>query len=119
MLQDALKKPSTPAPGAVPVSHTTLDILLLILPFLSLGSSQTLFEMALNKDLVENSDPGVQKKSYRILSRLVEQGVLQGKVNIIEHVVKRIGETSETVSQGAQRVCRLYIETPRSLNKDG
>jgi ribosomal RNA-processing protein 12 len=114
MLQDALKKPSTPSSRAVPVSHTTLDLLLLLLPFLSLASLQTLFEIALSKELMESSDAGVQKKSYRILSRLVEQGILQGKKNIIEHVVKRIGETVESVSQGSKRVCCIpYSERKR------
>ena len=106
MLQDALKKPVglAQSPGSVPVTHTTLDILLLLIPSLSSASSQKLFEMALSKELMETTDPGIQKRDYRVLSRLVELGVVQGRSTVVEHVVKRIGETTETVTQGAQRV---------------
>lgn len=108
MLSDALAKPtpSNSATKAPPVSHTMLDLLLILLPFLPPTPSAQLFEQALTSEWMENADPGVQKRSYRLLARCVESGAVKDGGNqgeFVEKVVKRIVETSEKVAQGAQR----------------
>lgn len=108
MLSDALAKPtpSNPATKAPPVSHTMLDLLLILLPFLPPTPSAQLFDQALTSEWMENADPGVQKRSYRLLARCVESGTVKDSGNrgeFVEKVVKGIVETSEKVAQGAQR----------------
>lgn len=108
MLSDALAKPtpSNPATKAPPVSHTMLDLLLILLPFLPPTPSAQLFEQALTPEWMENADPGVQKRSYRLLARCVESGAIKSsgdRAVVVEKVVRRLVETSEKVAQGAQR----------------
>lgn len=50
----------------------TLDILVLALPFLSAADSTALFELCLQADILESKDNAVQKRGYKILTRLVE-----------------------------------------------
>lgn len=110
MLSDALSKP-TPANAAAntpPVSHTMFDLLLLLLPFLPPAPARQLSEQALTSQWMENSDAGVQKRSYRLLARCLDTGALlksrADKTEFVEKVVKRINETSDKVAQGAQKV---------------
>lgn len=110
MLGDALSKPAptNAATNTPPVSHTMLDLLLLLLPYLPSVPARQLFDQALTAQWMENSDPGVQKRSYRLLARCLDSGVLvkggANKTELIDQVVKRIGETAEKVAQGAQKV---------------
>lgn len=62
--------------GAIPpVAHTMLDLLIALVPFLNPapgGTASQLFELTCEDKLLKCSDAGVQKKTYRILSRLVD-----------------------------------------------
>lgn len=114
MLNDALSKPNhanaNAATNTPPVSHTMLDLLLLLLPYLPSVPATQLFDQALTAQWIQNPDAGVQKRSYRLLTRCLDSGVLvkngsdQGE--LVDKIVKRIGETSEKVAQGAQKVCQ-------------
>ena len=113
MLSDALSKPApNPASNLPPVSHTMLDLLLLLLAFLPSAPASQLFDQALTQ-WIEISDVGVQKRSYRLLARCIEsEVVVKGEMNksqMVEKVIKRITETTDKVAQGAQRVCRGYF----------
>lgn len=108
MLNESLNKPSAPASNTPPVSHTMLDLLLLLLPYLPAAPANQLFDQALTAQWIENSDAGAQKRSYRLLARLLESTLLpasgNGKTELVDKVVKRIIETSEKVATGAQKV---------------
>lgn len=116
MLQDALTSSSQPqSTSSPPVVHTMLDLLLLILPFLPVPSktSTKLFEKALSNNVAESGsemivskDAGVQKRTYRVVKRLIGKGVLNGVggEERVKMIVERLGETREGVAQGAQRV---------------
>jgi ribosomal RNA-processing protein 12 len=94
-------------PGqASPTSHTMLDLLILLVPFLPKESAQALFAHATGETLIGSDDPAVQKKSYRVLARLIEtKKVLVGGEGI-EPFVKRLVDGSEVVAAAARRVSR-------------
>ncbi|KAF9263376.1 NUC173-domain-containing protein [Marasmius fiardii PR-910] len=49
-----------------------LDLLLLLLPFLSTTDSISLFQLCLSKEILTVKSNGVQKRAYKILTKLVE-----------------------------------------------
>lgn len=51
---------------------TTQDILILLLPYLSPSASVALFDLCLTNDVLGGKDNGVQKRGYKILTKLVE-----------------------------------------------
>ena len=54
------------------VITTTQDILILLLPYLSSSDSASLFNVCLTANILEGKDGGVQKRGYKILTKLVE-----------------------------------------------
>lgn len=109
-LGQALAVPTVkPTPGSTtsPTSHTMLDLLILLIPFLPAESAKALFAHASGAEakLIGSDDVAVQKKSYRVLARLVEAG---GKVRLgpseLEQFVHRLGDGKEVVLAGARRV---------------
>lgn len=60
-------------PHAVPpTAHSMLDLLITLVPFLPVEDGQSLLDVAGSSRLLEHEDAGVQKKTYRILARLLE-----------------------------------------------
>lgn len=59
--------------------------------------------------MLEHHDATVQKKSYRLLKRLLEAGRLGelGQGEKLEEFVVKIGEAGTGIGPGAQRVSRL------------
>lgn len=53
---------------------------------------------------MENKDAGVQKRTYRVMARLIQKGVLKGNEDAVAAIVARINETRKGVAQGAQKV---------------
>jgi ribosomal RNA-processing protein 12 len=109
-LGEALQVPTPkPAPGAAavsPTSHTMLDLLVIIVPFLPAPSARALFAhaSAAEAKLIGSNDPAVQKKSYRILARLLETGKVTLAGAELESFVARLRDGTEVVSAGARRV---------------
>ena len=104
MLQNSLHDPSASQPGTVPVSHTSLDLLLILLPQLPMNLSRALFEKACSPDLLESKDVGIQKRAYRMLASFFEVGnFVQARDTVIEHLVKCLPETSQSVRHGAEK----------------
>ncbi|EKM54256.1 uncharacterized protein PHACADRAFT_257981 [Phanerochaete carnosa HHB-10118-sp] len=56
------------------VVSMTLDLLVLMLPYLPANEAQALFENCLSKAILESNDNAVQKRGYKILARLMEGG---------------------------------------------
>ncbi|TFK68676.1 NUC173-domain-containing protein [Pluteus cervinus] len=55
---------------------TTLDILHLLLPQLSVANATELFQVCLLNEVLGSSDGGMQKRGYKILTRLLQQSKL-------------------------------------------
>ena len=112
---------STPStPGSSPISHTMLDLLIIFVVNLPPTQSIALFTATATGTMLEHSDATVQKKSYRLLKRLLEAGKLgnavQGKK--LEEFVVKLGEAGGGAGPGAQRVSysdQSPSDSPRSL----
>ncbi|KDQ21665.1 hypothetical protein BOTBODRAFT_26095 [Botryobasidium botryosum FD-172 SS1] len=91
-----------------PVPHTMLDLLVILVPYLPPAQSAALFTLALGPELMESPDATVQKKSYRVLARLVESGKVA--VGGTDKLIQRLSESAESVSPAAKRD-RLHLLT--------
>lgn len=105
-LGKALTNPAPAAAGTTPLSHTMLDLLIILVPHLPVADALKLFAATQTSTLLEHNDATVQKKSYRILARLIDSGkvaaALQGES--VDTFVKRVEEVGPNVGPGAQRV---------------
>jgi ribosomal RNA-processing protein 12 len=89
---------STDSSGTVSM---TLDILVLLLPYLSTQDASELFDAILSEEVLVNPDNAVQKRAYKILSRLVQGGKLPIDA---EQLFKRLDELSDGLSAAAKKV---------------
>ena len=92
----------------------TLDILVLLLPYLSTQDASELFDAIFSDEVLVNPDNAVQKRAYKILARLVEGGKLPIDV---ERLFKRLDESSDGLSAAAKKViltisCNLECNSP-------
>lgn len=85
-----------------------LDLLIIFTPQLPTTQSVALFTATASATMLEHSDATVQKKSYRLLKRLIEAGklgvALEGEK--LEAFVESLNEVAAGVGPGAQRVSR-------------
>lgn len=107
MLATALTSPSKQQDASLPpVSHTMLDLLIILIPHLPATTAVSLFNAASTGNLIENNDAAIQKKCYRILTKLIESGkaapALQGEA--VDQFVNKLADLSANVGVGAQRV---------------
>ncbi|CAK9785021.1 putative ribosomal protein [Cutaneotrichosporon oleaginosum] len=104
-LSDNLGSSKIPGPGASPISHTMLDLLIIFVPSLPPAQSVSLFAATATQDLLMHSDATVQKKAYRLLTRLIEAGRLGTAINgdNLETFVQKLNEVATAVGPGAQR----------------
>lgn len=116
-LQAPVVKPTPGAPAASPTSHTMLDLLVIIVPFLPAPAARALFAhaSAAEAKLIGSNDPAVQKKSYRILARLLETGKVTLAGAELEAFVARLRDGTEVVSAGARRVRSLSTSPARAF----
>ena len=92
-------------PGAAsPTSHTMMDLLIILVPFLPKESAKALFAHAAGERLIGSDDPAVQKKSYRVLARLIEGGKVLVGGKGLEEFVARLADGGEVVAAAARRV---------------
>ncbi|KAF9482107.1 NUC173-domain-containing protein [Pholiota conissans] len=92
---------TTGAAGSIGnVTATAQDILVLLLPTLPKADSQTLFELCLSPEVLSSKDNGVQKRGYKILSKLVDGG----KVTVnAEVVIRSLDEMTENLAPAAKK----------------
>ena len=107
MLATALTSPSKQQDSSLPpVSHTMLDLLIILIPHLPSTTAVSLFNAASTGNLIENNDAAIQKKCYRILTKLIESGkvasALQGES--VDEFVNKLADLSANIGVGAQRV---------------
>ncbi|KAK0563036.1 pre-rRNA processing protein [Tilletia horrida] len=111
----ALEKNSSAAAAsaaAAPVPHTMLDLLGALIPFLKAADAKDLFGM-LHHDgedktvLLKNADAGVQKRTYKLLTRLVElrpNDVLpRGSAGGAAELIKTLNAATPSVLAGSKR----------------
>ena len=107
-LSGSLASSEPSAPGASPTSHTMLDLLIVFVPYLPQTQLAALFKASATPTMLEHHDATVQKKSYRLLKRLLESGKLGpvGEGQQLEDFVGKVVEAGGGVGPGAQRVSR-------------
>jgi ribosomal RNA-processing protein 12 len=86
-----------------------LDLLIVFVPYLPPAQSNSLFNATATPAMLEHPDATVQKKSYRLLKRLLEGGKLKVEGKTLEAFVEKLNAVGGGVGPGAQRVCLLYL----------
>ncbi|KAL1743842.1 armadillo-type protein [Schizophyllum fasciatum] len=82
------------------VVMATQDIVVILLPYLPASDAEPLFAFCLTGDVLGHSETGVQKRGYKILSRLVAAG----KVTIdAEAVLKQLDEQADLLAPAAKK----------------
>ncbi len=82
---------------------TTLDLLIILLPYISPSDSQNLFQLCLDQTVLCSKDNGVQKRAYKILGRLVDSN----KTSIDSAaVIQQLADWSEGLLPAAKKVSR-------------
>jgi ribosomal RNA-processing protein 12 len=97
-------KPKDVDADVIPATHALLDILVTLIPHAAPVETR-LFDLACSESVLGSGDHAVQKKGYRILSRLAEErngSVINGRVG---EVIEQLVESSSSVAMGAKRVC--------------
>lgn len=98
-------------PHAVPpLAHSMLDLLITLVPFLPSAEALALFKTATSDDLLQNEDAGVQKKTYRVLARLLEgsKGAALATSANVTSLLTTLREVTVAVVPGAKRD-RLHL----------
>ena len=102
---------TTPAvPGGSPISHTMLDLLIIFVPLLPATQARALFNATAGPTMLDHGDATVQKKSYRLLKRLIERQVAGGvEAQVVQpeqvaELVRLVNASAASVGPGAQRV---------------
>ena len=92
--------------GGDGVLTMTQDLLQILLPFLGDNDCRTLFELSCVEVVLENKDTGVQKRGYKILSKLVDSGKIQVTP---EDLIQQLEDKADGVSAAAKKVCALFF----------
>lgn len=82
------------------VVATMQDILGLLVPYISKKDAQTVFDLCLLPGVIKNKDNGVQKRAYKLLSKIVATG----KVTIDAEVIfAKMDEVAEDALPAAKK----------------
>ena len=92
--------------GGDGVVTMTQDLLQILLPFLGDNDSRILFELSCVEGVLENKDTGVQKRGYKILSKLVDGGKIQVTPG---NFIEQLEGKADGVSAAAKKVCYTPI----------
>ncbi|KAL0578292.1 pre-rRNA processing protein [Marasmius crinis-equi] len=77
-----------------------LDLVLLLLPYLSSSDAVSLFQLCLSRDILTVKSNGVQKRAYKILTKLTESK----KVSIeAEKVLQELESSVDEISSAAKK----------------
>jgi hypothetical protein len=83
-----------------------LDLLVLILPYLSPSDGAALFDICLSTQITESKDNAVQKRGYKILAKLVESGKVSPDP---QQVLQQMDSLLEGLTPAAKKVYRLLL----------
>ncbi|CCM05445.1 uncharacterized protein FIBRA_07664 [Fibroporia radiculosa] len=82
------------------ITAVTQDLLVLVLPHLSSVDATALFNLCLASDVLESKDNGVQKRGYKILSKLVESN----KATVdADAVIQRLEQNIDGLAAAAKK----------------
>lgn len=88
-------------PSDSSVTATTQDIVILLLPYLSSADANALFKLCMTMEVLGGKDNGVQKRGYKIVSKLVESG----KISVdAEAIMRQLDELSDGLAAAAKKV---------------
>lgn len=98
-------------PKAVPpIPHTMMDLLILMVPFLTQTEADALFSLGTSDTLFAHPDAAIQKKTYRVLARLMEGtrgakvlGVGENESGKLPELLEKLQATTGSVVVGAKR----------------
>ena len=93
----------------IPATHALLDILITLIPHAG-PVEKKLFDLACGESVLGSADQAVQKKGYRILSRLAEERggkVIEGRVG---EIIEQLVDAGSTVAVGAKRVSESVFD---------
>ncbi|GBE81173.1 hypothetical protein SCP_0309000 [Sparassis crispa] len=93
-------QPSHGANNAGSITAVTQDLLLLLLPHLSSVDATALFDLCLSAEVLGNSDNGVQKRGYKILSKLSENRKVEIRVDL---VIERLEKNLDGLAAAAKK----------------
>ncbi|GJJ06213.1 hypothetical protein Clacol_000403 [Clathrus columnatus] len=106
LFQQEIKNPSKPTSvkgtDAPNMLLMTQDLLILILPTLPRAECKELWDLCLSGVVIGHSESGVQKRGYRILTKLIEAGRLTSVLDV-EDVITKLTSSSDTVTAPAKR----------------
>lgn len=106
LLQQNISKAQTASQHHAPkesesITAMTLDILYIMLPFLSAVDSLALFDACSSTDVLESKDNGVQKRGYKILTKLVGSGNVEVDAS---KVLQRLEQSVDGLVPAAKKV---------------
>ncbi|EJD03307.1 NUC173-domain-containing protein [Fomitiporia mediterranea MF3/22] len=79
---------------------TMQDILVLLVPYLSQKDTRTVFELCLSPEVLKHKDNGVQKRAYKLLSKITSAG----KIEIdAESLFAKMDEVAEDTLSAAKK----------------
>jgi ribosomal RNA-processing protein 12 len=88
------------------MATTAQDILILLLPNLPGPDLKVSFDLFLASEVLTSKDNGVQKRGYKILTKVIESG----KVDVdVEYTLKKLDEVVDGLSVAAKKVCQLTL----------
>jgi len=95
----------------------TQDLLQILLPHLGEKDAQILFELSSTGDVLESKDTGIQKRGYKILSKLVDGGKVEvDPENFVQQLEGRVdGVAAAAKKVGAQILPRFPRLSPDNL----
>ncbi|KAK7035453.1 pre-rRNA processing protein [Paramarasmius palmivorus] len=77
-----------------------LDLLLLLLPFLPVSDAAALFQLCLSREILTANSNGVQKRAYKILTKLVEGGKIPIEA---EKVLRELDSAADDLTSAAKK----------------
>ena len=90
----------------------TLDLLVIILPYLSTADGQALFEICLSSEITESKDNAVQKRGYKVLGKLIEQNKVSPDP---QQVLQKMDSLLEGLAPAAKKVDTVHKYRSKNL----
>ena len=90
--------------NAVTEAGTMLDLLIILIPFVSTKDAKVLSAIANNPVLLDGKDASQQKKCYRILTRMAEVGKFGSDQASLTACLGHLLANSTSVANGAKKV---------------
>ena len=77
------------------------DILVLLVPHLSEKDAQLVFDLSLQPEVLKNRDNGVQKRAYKLLTKITQSGKIKPDA---EALFAQLDEVAEETLAAAKKV---------------